>query len=80
MSRELETALHPVYEIARALRACADLVAGDGSIGQGPASLGMVLQEDAICLFSVLSNATMHAHDELQRHITAPLRKGKDSP
>lgn len=70
MNPKTETALHPVYEIARALRACADLVAGDGRIGASPASLSMLLQEDATCLFSVLSRATMQAHDELQRQLT----------
>lgn len=70
MNPKAETMLYPVYEIARALRACADLVAGDGHVSSAPASLSMLLQEDATCLFSVLSRATMQAHDELQRQLT----------
>jgi len=69
MSDDLQSAIYPVHELARALRACADLVAGDGagSTNEFPASMSMLLQEDAICLFAVLSAAAQRAHDELEQ-------------
>ncbi len=69
---DLESALFPLWQSARALHAVAALSNGDGSALSSGAchTLGLTSTEDFDCLMSVIARHVQHSHDHIQQLIT----------